>query len=63
MPSTKGERGDLPPTSLTEDELARISGGATEELKGSHNFLLEVAGITPEKRTGRRSGLSDRRIA
>ena len=31
---------------LSDEQLAEASAGATEELKGAYNFLLEVAGVT-----------------
>ena len=33
---------------LSDEQLAEASAGATEELKGAYNFLLEVAGVTPD---------------
>ncbi len=41
---TSQPRRDREPAPLTEDELATVSGGPTEELFGNYNFLLEVGG-------------------
>jgi len=37
-------RRDVQPATLTDDQLAELSGGPTEELFGSYHFGFEVAG-------------------